>query len=413
MNQKRITKRMAEAKHEGDDVLHLEKYVLAGELRNTRRNGVFGWIQFAADFVIRIELTGNFSAELQAVGWDHFRFETAGFDSSPLPEPEDLPNVVQDLADRQIGVISQVSLIATDKQHPSVETTEAETADAETAQTKAEAGGGQEIFAGASLQLIFEWHSQNGHLTANVPCSLVRRVDSETDPEVTPDEQVLDGNPLEPMEGSYSEMVLDVEQGQPLDSEETEDDLSEDEEDTEEEVDPYGLFETDIDQAVSESLSNDRSTAEGARGPRGWEDGAEGLDPETRAMYEQWDEIFEGKKDQPISYLFRKTLRLPRPEAVESEAEAEVHVREILAQLALLSVALDVCEHFTPLATYRLLMNEILPTAKVHPNLAASEMVQHYSTSDHCQACEAEFDADYRPPHETDPEGGPDGESPT
>ena len=74
----------------------------------------------------------------------------------------------------------------------------------------------------------------------------------------------------------------------------------------------------------------------------------------------------------------------------------------ILAQLALLSVAVDVCEHYTPLQTYHLLMNEILPTAKVHPNLAASRMVQHYSTSDHCDACEAEFEAQYNAEQQRD-----------
>ena len=88
-------------------------------------------------------------------------------------------------------------------------------------------------------------------------------------------------------------------------------------------------------------------------------------------------------------------LRLPPPDRVTSDEEAQSLVVAILAQLALLSVAVDVCEHYTPQQTYHLLMTEILPTAKVHPNLAASRMVQHYSTSDHCDACDAEFESQY------------------
>lgn len=377
---------MAETADGLDDVLPIGKYILAGELRNTRRNGVFGWFQFAADFVIRIELTGNFPAKLLEAGWNHFRFETARFNSAPLPEPEDLPEFVQNLADRQIGVVARVDLNST--------VTETSGPDIV-----------QDVQAGQTLQLVFEWHSQNGSLLADVVCSQLDRVEEDADLQ-NQAKGIDGGQPLDSLDDDYAEIVLEENRNQPPDHDDLEEELDEDSE--EEEEDPYGLFETDIDEAVSESLADDRSDRGGTGKSKAWQDSAEALDPETRAMYEQWDEIFEGKKDQPISYLFRKTLRLPRPEAVKSDSEAEEYIREILAQLALLSVALDVCEHFTAIDTYRLLMNEILPTAKVHPNLAASEMVQHYSTSDHCQACEAEFDADYRPPSETDPEGGLD-----
>ncbi len=169
------------------------------------------------------------------------------------------------------------------------------------------------------------------------------------------------------------------------------------------------MFGTDFDQRVAQSLAGDAGDQSATAEPadtdsekRPWEDVIPDIDPDTKAMYEQWDEIFEGKKDQPITYLFKTPLRLPRADRVTSDEEAEPLVRAILAQLALLSVALDVCEHFTPLDTYRLLMNEILPTAKVHPNLAESEMVQHYATSDFCDQCEAEFDTDFDPNAESD-----------
>jgi hypothetical protein len=191
------------------------------------------------------------------------------------------------------------------------------------------------------------------------------------------------------------------------DEDDEEDDLDDDglddddEDDEHDDDDPYGLFDADLEQNVAESLGGESKEGElafdGIPGsPRPWEEAIPGISPDTVELYEQYDEIFEGKKDEPISYLFPTTLQLPKPENVASEEEAEVLVKAILSQLALLSVALDVCEHFTMQQTYRLLMQEILPTAKVHPNLAASEMVQHYATSDFCQECDAEFEAQYR-----------------
>ena len=170
-----------------------------------------------------------------------------------------------------------------------------------------------------------------------------------------------------------------------------------DDDDLEEDIDdPFGLFGQDLDEMVAESLGQEGESSDPQRAQESkpWDEVIPGIDPETKAMYEQWDEIFEGKKDEPISYLFAEPLKLPTIENVHSDEQAEPLVRAILAQLALLSVALDVCEHFSALDTYKLLMQDILPTAKVHPQLAENDMVQHYSTSDYCSACDAESSAE-------------------
>lgn len=339
------------------------EYVLSGELRNTKRNSVHGWLTFGEDFSIRIELTGNFSEALHQVSSGKLRFKSTR-DASLAASAEELPPEIEELADRQIGVVARLEV-------------------------------------SSDGRLLFEWHSQDGYVQANVDTESIEYVDEPV--EGGPDASSSDAD--KGIADGYAEIVLD--ENRTPNSEHLffpDEEDADDPEEADEPEDPYGLFGGDIDRKVAEALG--KSGDGDADGDPAWQSAAEGMDPEARAMYEQWDEIFEGKKDQPISYLFREPLRLPRPERVESVAEAEQHVRAILAQLALLSVALDVCEHFSALDTYRLLMEEILPTAKVHPKLSESEMVQHYSTSDHCMLCERELDLLELPDSDGDSQSG-------
>ncbi|HBE68867.1 MAG TPA: hypothetical protein DDW52_12035, partial [Planctomycetaceae bacterium] len=220
----------------------------------------------------------------------------------------------------------------------------------------------------------FRWFGQNGEVLARLEPPL-KILDSLPPTPITDDE-----------EDEPSEML--------------------DEEEDEGPEDPFGLFDEELEERLSESLrspeqmdsifdSDPDIEVELTSGPT--ESRWEGLDldPETRQMYEQWDEIFDGDKDEPVAYLIDTVLRLPKPNAVKSNEEAHGYVIQILAQLAKLSVALDVCEHFEPIDTYRLLMDEILPNAKVHPNLKASDMVFHYSTSEYCSLCEIEYDKEF------------------
>ena len=112
-------------------------------------------------------------------------------------------------------------------------------------------------------------------------------------------------------------------------------------------------------------------------------------------MYEQWDEIFDGEKDEPLATLFDPPIALKKPDEIVDEEEAEVLLKGLLARLAMHGVALDMCEHFTSLDAYRLLVEEILPDAHIHPQLSSSGFVQHYATWEHCPRCEANFDAEW------------------
>ncbi|QDV22269.1 hypothetical protein [Aureliella helgolandensis] len=355
--------------------LRIGEYVRAGELRNNRRNGVYGWIEFAADYGIRIELTGNLKGELEG---KNFRLQV------PLPpdaaqlEPGTFPDEIEQLADRQIGVVGEMELRSV--RIPLLPLDQWRKLSP------------QEKIANSEEQkcLYLEWFSQNGRVVAEILAPEIELLPDDLGDDDSEDED----------EERYGLGFTEVRVGE---DDETGNNFvldGSDEEDDEEEEDdnPYGLFDENLDRKVAESLGPivdqefDEREPPSEGGLRAWDQAIPGLDPETKAMYEQWDEIFEGKKDEPLSYLFETPLKLPKPDAVLTDEEALPLVTAILAQLALLSVALDVCEHFTPLDTYQLLMTEILPTAKVHPNLAATEMVQHYSTSDYCDECEAEFE---------------------
>lgn len=343
-------------------------FVLAGELRNTRPNGVFGWIEFAPDYGIRIELTGNLSGQLAG---KHIKFRHSRSAVTSAIEPGHFPEFVENLADRQIGVVGEMKL------------------------TRSNTAGELRPTAPDRplvCDLYLEWFSQNGQVVAELMEASLEVIDESSNPEDDDEEDINQSDAPGTYISGFTEIHFDADGtplGDPFASDEDEG------EDDEEEEDPYGLFSDNLDENLAESLGTPASEDEAGNGQRrSWDEVLPGIDPETKAMYEQWDEIFEGKKDEPITYLFREPLKLPPPDRVTDDAQAEQLVKLILAQLALLSVALDVCEHFSPVDTYRLLMQEILPTAKVHPNLAASEMVQHYSTSDYCGECDAEFEAE-------------------
>lgn len=366
--------------------INIGEFICSGELNNSRKNGVFGWLEFSSNYGIRIELTGNSTGDLQ--GKD-VRFRAASADALKR-NSEDLPPQIRQLANRQIGVISEFSL-----------------------QTSASAQAGQPD----TQSLVIEWHSQDGHIMAELQApeiTFVKLPEKEAEADAEP------ADASDPPKMGVTEIYFSDEiEEYPESDDEADDDedvLDEDDEEDEDE-DPFGLFDESLGEKLASSLgplpedSQAREIAESLSDDHtnypNWRD-IEGLDANTRAMYEQWDEIFAGKKDEPLPYLFSEPMKLPKPEAVTSDEQAWPLVVAILSQLAKLSVALDVCEHFDAVSTYRLLMDEILANAKVHPNLAASEMVQHYSTSEHCRVCQADFDTAFNEQysHNSDPLNG-------
>ena len=135
-------------------------------------------------------------------------------------------------------------------------------------------------------------------------------------------------------------------------------------------------------QSLAEARANGTSHK-----PRDWSEVIPGIDPATKAMYEQWDEVIFGTKDEPLTLLFEEPLCLPKPNALRDETHAWQVLSPLLAAMALRGVAFDMCVHFTAMQAYELLIDELLPRAGVHPNLAATGFVKHYCTTEHCEEC--------------------------
>jgi hypothetical protein len=110
---------------------------------------------------------------------------------------------------------------------------------------------------------------------------------------------------------------------------------------------------------------------------------------ETIRELELMDELIESGPGEPLGMLFDEPLRLPRPDGLD-EVQAEQSLKVLLGQLALHGVAIDMCEHFTPLETYRWLVNDICQEETAYPALKGTQWVQHYSTFDCCPKCNSE-----------------------
>lgn len=78
-----------------------------------------------------------------------------------------------------------------------------------------------------------------------------------------------------------------------------------------------------------------------------------------------------------------------------SNEEVEKRLKTMLVQLAIINVALDVCEHYTPRDCYRLLRDRLLHEAAAYPEMIGTGWTQHMCTFEYCERCAAEFDAEY------------------
>jgi hypothetical protein len=331
--------------------------IVRGELINTSRNTVHGWLDFGGDYGIRIELVGNLSGELAG---RRIRFEirpAPAIDPTPPPELESLQT-------QQIGVVGSMTLRTV--RVPVVPIRDSSRG----------VMGDEAVRTEERPCLYLEWFSQDGQMVAEI-----------VDPDlqfVSEDELPPELDPSPPLEIPWDDVEFPG--ARPGDEENG---LIFDAEADDEPHDPFGLFPPDLDEQLDEA--NRQTELERGESPpsglHGWDEVIPGIDDETKQMYEQWDEIFYGARDEPLTTLFDPPLHLTPPAQVASESEAEQQLRVLLAALALHGVALDMCEHCTAREAYRILVDEILPDAQIHPNLPASGFVQHYATWESCPQC--------------------------
>jgi hypothetical protein len=130
----------------------------------------------------------------------------------------------------------------------------------------------------------------------------------------------------------------------------------------------------DIDRAIG--VEEDEETARFMR--------------ETELM----DDLITQSDGQPILTIFENPEQLPKADTI-SDAEAEMLLKALLGQMALFGIALNICEHCTPRDAYRLLVEEIATEGTFHPEMRGTEWVQHFMTSEFCPECEAELDREF------------------
>jgi hypothetical protein len=343
--------------------------IVSGELINTSRNSVHGWLDFGSDRGVRISLSGNFEGDLAG---RHIRFcSTQKIRSQPSSVKD-----FEGLANEQVGVVGSMTLLI----------------------RRIPRGGLKDWWEQTKLGLnpptdekpclYLEWFSQNGRVVAELVHphieygSLEDPADCEVAPTPLPDDHWEDDGP-EIIEFRKNEDGT-VEIGRPPVGDDDDDD------------DPYRLFPDDLEQQIEESGGTSDLISlfpEESHLPS-WDEVLPGISDETKKKYEQWDEVFDGDKDEPLVSLLDPPLSLRRPDDVRDESEAEMWLKTLLARLAEHGVALDICEHYSAVECYRLLVEEILPEAEIHPQLVSTGFVRHYSTWEYCEECLAELDED-------------------
>jgi hypothetical protein len=346
----------------------LSEYVSSGEIVNTRKNSVHGYLAFrGCDRPVILQLTGNCGENLAG---RHLRFEVR---SNPAVEEtavteEDLDQM--HLAWIQIGVPKEMTF-----QQASG------TLDDPIAERLPAASDPDRT----PPCLCLEWHSQNGHTIIRLVDPLIEFVE-EGQRQADEDALTVDLDDYLPLDDPDQELS-EVESDSAIASD---DDFEEDDdgewtdpayeqgEDGDEDDDPFGLFPKDLESKLDASKSPWHAEP----------------DEETLKQWKDWDEVLEGTKDVPLSTLFDPPLKLPSAESLDDEQVA-CQLNHVLARLALHNVAFHMCEHFTPRTAYKLLLETILPEESTHPELPRIGYTMNFDTSESCDECAADFERRY------------------
>lgn len=383
----------------------IQDYVIRGEIRNGKRNSVSGWLEVlrtekqgdtetVEPSLVMLSFTGNLGGELEGQA---FRFEVREQD---IPDPR--PVLDKNFRPDQIGAMGDSVFRMVRVPLVSMEEFLKATQRGETPPEEQRAS------------IYLEWYSQNGRVVLELLDPKLEfeghYVDlADPEPEALPSQDGTDLPGITTIirndDGSF-EVIPDP--GESVESEDPAD-----------EEDPFGLFPGNLNEQIRESamgpespddefsdtepeLTEELPWTDETAATRSWDEAIPGIDPETKALYEQWDEVVHGTKDEPLTWLFDDPLCLPKPDDVRDERHAWEVLNALLSAMALRGVAFDMCPHFTAMRAYRLLIEELLPEAGVHPDLVSTGFVQHYSSWESCADCEAEFEEDYRKRHPKD-----------
>lgn len=153
------------------------------------------------------------------------------------------------------------------------------------------------------------------------------------------------------------------------------------------------------DEAPSSAMLERQLDAEAAaidRAMRGDSGSSDDEEPESEATREMEliDYCMDHCEEQPISSLLDGADKLRPPDEMDDN-EVEAELKRLLARMAMLGIALDVCEHFTPRDCFRLLKDKVLPEPHAYAELIGTGWVTHIPTYEYCEICEAMAESEF------------------
>jgi hypothetical protein len=204
---------------------------------------------------------------------------------------------------------------------------------------------------GEARRLSLEWFSQNGRVTLDMTDPIVETIPDEDDADQDFDDE---DDELAALAGG--------------------------DEDDEDDDDPYGLF----PQGLMEHFDVQADELDREVLP-------EGALVRDMSDVDLMEDLIENGEGVPVGNIFDPPIQLPRPDGL-SDQVVEAALKRLLASLARHGISLEICEHFTPRASYQLLLDAICPFELTHPDLDATRLVHRFMTADFCETCEAEFE---------------------
>lgn len=358
--------------------IRLYNMVVCGEIINNSKNSVRGFLQIRdSDKPIIFDLTGNCDADLAG---KHIRFEAPKYVGNDLSTKTDLSSVSR----RQIGPTGKISAALS---------------------VRDPGGPIEEIYMRCKMGepppevwkrcLYLEWYGQNGRVVLELLDPKIEVLENniwvrDTGSQIAPVDVTDDSGP------GITAIRIDDAGYVSSDSGSALDFLAESEESHA--SDPYGLLPTnlqdDLDaraRDIDQRLSRDPELARHIRD------------------LELMDDLIERGDGVPLGDLLEPPHPLRSPSEI-GENEAEFALKTLLGRLALLGISFDMCEHYSWLEAYRLLIERVSVDARCYPELKETQWVQHYTTHEYCQQCEAAILAEIEEQQESDSSSEPEEE---
>lgn len=357
----------------------LDDVVISGELINTTNYSTHGWLRLRGqEQTLSLQLTGNCHPDLKG---KHIRFEA------------------RDAAAREAGgeaVDFDFSGMAWQQVGPTGDMTadrKVKVGDRSPEELSERSKRGDPPPFEWKRSLYLEWFSQNGRVVLELIDPVITFVEDDLDEADTtgvattnPAETAVsdEANPADEFStfSDATDFSANEFAAEDDDVDEVADGLS-GELSEGETLDPYGLFPEGLQQQFDLEASQLNNSIEDDESK-----------PQSLREMELMDELIEGGEGDIIASIFDEPMKLPRPEKLD-DVQVEAALKSLLGKLALFGIALSVCEHFTPRDAYRLLLDDICTEERAYPQLRETQWVQHFMTSEFCEACEAEMDREF------------------